>query len=69
MGDRSTVVVTGGAGFIGSALVRRLATSGAEIRVLDNLSIGRRAYLEGQRCELVTDDLADPGAVRTDRAL
>ncbi|HYO41647.1 MAG TPA: NAD-dependent epimerase/dehydratase family protein [Candidatus Limnocylindrales bacterium] len=60
----SRVLVTGGAGFIGSALVRRLATSGSEVRVLDNLSIGHRAYLAGQPCELVVGELADPAVVR-----
>lgn len=58
------VLVTGGAGFIGSALVRRLAAGGTTVRVLDDLSVGNRAYLDGQRCELVVASLADPGAVR-----
>ncbi len=58
------VLVTGGAGFIGSALVRRLAASGGEVRVLDDLSIGHRRYLDGQACDLVVASLADPEAVR-----
>jgi UDP-glucose 4-epimerase len=58
------VLVTGGAGFIGSALVRHLAGEGVAVRVLDDLSIGRRAYLDGQPCELVVASLADPDAVR-----
>ncbi len=58
------VLVTGGAGFIGSALVHRLAGEGAAVRVLDDLSIGRRAYLDGQPCELVVASLVDPDAVR-----
>lgn len=36
------VCVTGGAGFIGSRLVHSLVGSGLEVRVLDNLSVGRR---------------------------
>ena len=41
----SPAVVTGGAGAIGSVLVGRLAAQGREVRVLDNLSSGRRAHL------------------------
>lgn len=43
------VLVTGGAGFIGSHLVRRLLDLGARVRILDDLSTGRRdnlAYVE-----------------------
>ena len=39
------VLVTGGAGFIGSHLVRRLMALGHEVTVLDNLSTGVRAHL------------------------
>lgn len=42
-----TVLVSGGAGFIGSHLVRRLVAEGAHVRVLDNLSSGSRANLAG----------------------
>ena len=43
-------VVTGGAGFIGSALVRRLLREGAgPIVVIDNLLTGREANLEEVR--------------------
>jgi UDP-glucose 4-epimerase len=41
----SLVLVTGGAGFIGANLLRLLLESGAELRVVDDLSSGRREYL------------------------
>lgn len=46
-----TYVVTGGAGFIGSHLVTRLVADGHTVRVIDNLSTGKRAnlaHLEGR---------------------
>jgi len=42
----STVLVTGGAGFIGSHLVERLLDGGAAVRVLDNLSTGSLRNLQ-----------------------
>ena len=59
-------LVTGGAGFIGSNLVRRLAGTGARVRVFDNLSSGHLANLEGLEAsvEFVGGDLRDAGAVR-----
>ena len=58
------VLVTGGAGFIGSALVRQLAGHGRTIRILDDFSIGQRAYLDGVPHELIVAPLADRDAVR-----
>ncbi len=55
------VLVTGGAGFIGSHLVRGLLDAGREVRVVDNLSTGTRANLYGLDVELLERDLAcDP---------
>lgn len=42
----STIVITGGAGFIGSSLVRLLLDGGATVRVIDNLVNGKRENLD-----------------------
>jgi dTDP-L-rhamnose 4-epimerase len=63
----TTVLVTGGAGFVGSHLVDALLAAGHRVRVLDNLD--PQAHEEGQPCflypeaELVRGDLRDPAAV------
>jgi len=51
-------IVTGGAGFIGSNLVRRLLADGHHVEVIDNLITGNRANLAG-----VSDDVAPHGGV------
>ena len=61
MSQSGTVLVTGGAGFIGSHLVEALLERGCRVRVVDNLSTGQRsnlAHLEG-RYEWLEGDLAD----------
>ena len=58
-----TVLVTGGAGFIGSNLARWLAARGDRVRILDDLSIGQPAYLAGTPHDLRQGSLADPMAV------
>jgi UDP-glucose 4-epimerase len=50
-------LVTGGGGFIGHHLVRRLLTDGYEVRVLDNFATGKRERLEGLDVSLVEGDL------------
>jgi UDP-glucose 4-epimerase len=44
--DKSTVLVTGGAGFIGSHLVDRLLNDGIKVHVLDNLSTGNIEHIK-----------------------
>ena len=58
-------VVTGGAGFIGSHLVEALRREGRRVRVVDNLSTGRRALVAGgtEFLEGDVNDVAEP-AVR-----
>ena len=58
-------LVTGGAGFIGSHLARRLSADGHAVRVLDNLSTGSRANLDGASgIELVEGDIRDADTCR-----
>jgi UDP-glucose 4-epimerase len=61
------VVVTGGAGFIGSELVAQLLAEGAKVRVVDNLVNGSVENLReqlGPRCELIQADIRDPERLR-----
>ena len=60
-----TFLVTGGAGFIGSHIAEALAARGDRVRVLDNLSTGRLANIDGfrQRIEFIEGDMLDPRAV------
>jgi UDP-glucose 4-epimerase len=55
--------VTGGAGFIGSHLVRALLDRGLDVRVLDNLSVGRRETLPAQAV-LIEGDITNAAAAR-----
>jgi UDP-glucose 4-epimerase len=54
------ILVTGGAGFIGSHLVDRLVEMGHEVVVVDNLSTGRREYVNNG-ASLAVRDIKDPG--------
>ena len=63
----SRYLVTGGAGFIGSHLVRTLLDQGADVRVLDNFLTGKRENLSGlgSRLEVLEGDVRDRAAVET----
>jgi UDP-glucose 4-epimerase len=60
------VLVTGGAGAIGSVLVRELLERSSEVRVIDNLSSGRREHLSpsasGKKAALTVADLKNPAS-------
>ena len=60
------ILVTGGAGFIGSHVVDELVSAGHEVRVLDSLlataHVGRPDYLD-PRAQLIEGDVRDPAAV------
>jgi UDP-glucose 4-epimerase len=51
------VLVTGGAGFIGSNLAHALLERGDDVRILDNFSTGDRGNLEGLDVEIVEGEL------------
>lgn len=62
-----TVLVTGGAGFIGSELVAQLTAQGATVKVVDNLVNGRLENLErvpGERLEIHVLDVRDQERMR-----
>ena len=59
------VLITGGAGFIGSHLADALLAKGYSVRVLDDLSTGKRSnlQLDDPRIELIEGDVADAALV------
>lgn len=57
-------LVTGGAGFVGANLIRRLGEEGHDVTVYDDLSAGSRAALEGTSAELVVGDVLDTDKLR-----
>lgn len=65
----ATVLITGGAGFIGSHLAQALLAKGYAVRVLDDLSTGKRENLDlaNPALALITGDVAD--ATLVERAM
>jgi len=57
------VLVSGGCGLVGANLIPRLESAGYRVRVLDNLSRGRRDFLAGTEAEVIAGDIRDPAAV------
>ena len=55
-------LVTGGAGFIGSNISRRLVREGCSVRILDNLLTGKKSNLADiiDHVEFVEADMGDP---------
>ena len=59
-----SILVTGGCGFIGSNIVRRLFKEGYKVKVIDNLSSGKREYIEdclqnNSKCSFIKGSIND----------
>ena len=68
MKEHSAVLVTGGAGFIGSSLLENLLKQGHRVTVLDNFSTGKRenlaAFVSNPGFTLIEGDIRDPETCR-----
>lgn len=61
--SEDSILVTGGAGYIGSHTVRLLASQGRRVVVLDNLAFGHESAIVDSSVELVIGDVGDPELV------
>jgi len=62
--DERKVLATGGAGFIGSEVVRQLCEQNADVTVLDNFSSGKTEYIQGfDSVKIVKGDVCDEDIV------
>jgi len=64
MTDKFRVLITGGAGFIGSRIARAWAARGAHVVILDSLRTGKRSNLDGLDCQFIEASVEDRAAVR-----
>jgi UDP-glucuronate decarboxylase len=71
MKDKKIILITGGAGFIGSHLSKELLDQGHEVICLDNFFTGRkdniRALLNNHRFELIRHDVVEPILLEVDQ--
>ncbi|CAF2863746.1 unnamed protein product [Rotaria sp. Silwood2] len=69
--DRKRILVTGGAGFVGSHLVDRLMLQGHEVIVADNFFTGRKRNIEHwighENFELINHDIVNPLFIEVDQ--
>ena len=63
--ENKEVLITGGCGFIGSEIVKQLSKIGANVTIIDNLSSGKKKYIEGfPNINLITGDVLDDDAIK-----
>lgn len=61
---KKKVLITGGAGFIGSAIIKDLQQSDYDIYVIDNLSFGNRSFINIPKENFFEDDILDKERVK-----
>ncbi len=62
-----TILITGGAGFIGSELARQVAAEGGDVSIVDNLVNGKRSNIEevlSEQVRFIQADIRDPGQMK-----